>query len=137
MQKPHYVGAPEYFRLDQACRIVWEAFEDLGFGLFLVGSSLHRRDWRDIDVRCIFRDDAFSSMFPGANGEGDWNHPRWALTCSSIALHLSQATGLPVDFQIQSQTCANRAYATADGHMRSAIGVPRRFAPESTPCPSK
>lgn len=120
MRRAHYIGAPEFFRLDQACRIVCDAF-DFGYGVFLVGSSLRTREYRDVDLRCIISDEDFERLFPGA-GEASWRHPLWSLMCSSISLQLSQASGLPIDFQIQSMTEANRDYPSPE-HKRNAMGV--------------
>jgi len=39
--------------------------------------------------------------------------------CTAISLQLSQATGLPIDFQIQAQTEANAEYPGK----RSALGI--------------
>jgi len=38
------------FCLNLACRALAEAF---GYYVFLVGSSLERRDYRGVDIRCI------------------------------------------------------------------------------------
>lgn len=116
--RANYIGAPQFFRLNEACRIVEQAF-DFGYGVFLVGSSLTKRDYRDVDLRCIIPDEDFSRLFPGNVG-ASWRHPTWSLICASISCYLSQTTGLPIDFQIQSTTEANRDYA---GQQRSAIGL--------------
>jgi hypothetical protein len=118
-KRANYIGAPGFFLLNQACRMVVEAFPE-AFGVYLVGSALARRDFRDVDLRLIVSDDDFAGMFPGIGSNG-WLHARWSLTCSSIALYLSQASALPVDFQIQSQTEANRDYPAPE-HPRCAMG---------------
>lgn len=118
--RANYVGAPEMFLLNQACRMVEEAFP-FGYGTFLVGSSLHKRDWRDVDVRTIIPDEDYLRLFPG-DLEASWRHPTWSLICSSIALYLSKASGLPIDFQIQSFTEANKRYGGPE-HKRSALGL--------------
>jgi hypothetical protein len=120
MKRANYLGAPQFFNLNQACRIVEEAF-GFGVGIFLVGSSLVRRDYRDVDIRCIVHDEDWERIFPGI-GNASWRHPLWSLMCSSISLYLSQASALPVDFQIQSMTEANRDYGEAV-HVRCAIGT--------------
>jgi hypothetical protein len=121
MIRANYIGAPEFFLLNQACRLVEEAFA-FGVGVYLVGSSLVRRDYRDVDVRCILPDEEFRRLFPGENGSSPWRHPLWSLVCSSISLHLSRASGLPVDFQFQSMTEANTQYPKPE-HARCAIGL--------------
>lgn len=138
-ERAHYIGAPQFFYLDQAVRIVNDAF-DFGFGCFLVGSSLRKREFRDVDVRCIVPDEDFERLFPGA-GTATWRHPTWSLVCSSIALYLSERSGLPVDFQIQSMTEANREYPPPE-HPRCALGImvaarARATEPSSNPPESK
>lgn len=120
MIRAHYIGAPQFFLLNQACRMVEEAFA-FGYGTFLVGSSLVRRDYRDVDVRTIVSDEDFARLFPGC-GDAAWRHPTWSLVCSAIAAYLSSASGLPVDFQIQSMTEANRDYGGPE-HKRNALGL--------------
>ncbi len=120
LHRAHHIGAPEFHLLNLACLPVWEAFR-FGYGIFLVGSSLARRDYRDVDLRCIVSDEDFQRLFPGS-GEAVWRHPLWALVCSSISLHLSRASGLPIDFQVQSMTEANRDYPSPE-HPRNAVGV--------------
>jgi hypothetical protein len=128
MTRANFIGAPGFFLLNQACRCVWEAFPE-AYGVYLVGSSLVRRDFRDVDLRCIMADEDFEKLFPGA-GTNTWLHPRWSLVCSSIAEHLSKASGLPIDFQIQRQSESNRDYPVKE-HPRSAVGL--FLAPESPP----
>ena len=120
-RRAHYIGAPHFFNLSQACRIVCDAFE-FGFGVYLVGSALNKRDYRDVDVRCIVSDADFERLFPGLGTSGAaWRHPLWSLLCSSISLYLSRASELPVDFQIQSMTEANRDYPKRE-HPRNYLG---------------
>lgn len=120
--RAHYIGAPEFFRLNQACRVVSEAF-DFGYGVFLVGSSITRPNYRDVDLRCIISDEDFTRLFPGMNeGQGWLHNPFWSLLCSSISLYIAHATGLPIDFQIQSMTEANTKYGGPE-HLRNAVGI--------------
>jgi hypothetical protein len=73
-----------------------------------VGSSLDRKDWRDIDVRLILPDDEFEAMFGSVkNAIGDPKLSAITLAFSALG---KEMTGLPIDFQIQSTTHANRAY---------------------------
>lgn len=116
--RAHWIPAPHFFNLNQACRVLHEAFPD-AWGIFLVGSSLRTRDYRDVDVRCILPDDAFDRLFPGT-GNGPWWNALWSVMCSSISLQLSQQSGLPIDFQIQRATQANAEYP---GEKRNAIGL--------------
>lgn len=79
-----------------------------GHVAFHVGSSLDRKDWRDVDVRLILPDDEFEQMF-GRNQNAETNKKLAAVTLAFSALG-KQMTGLPVDFQIQSQGHANERY---------------------------
>ena len=116
MKRANYIGAPEMFLLNQACRPLTDAF---GPHLYLVGSSLERRDYRDVDVRCILPDEEFDHLFPGAFGVNYGLHALWSVMCSSISLMLARHSGLPIDFQIQRRTEANKEY---DGQ-RAALGM--------------
>jgi len=125
-KKHNYVGAPAIFALEQACATVWKAFcEDAKHGgCYLVGSALESADWRDVDVRCILDDAAFAALFPQA--AQSWEQDtRWLLLTVSISAWLSKQSGLPVDFQFQPATHANKVHAG----QRHAIGLScMRFA---------
>lgn len=115
-----YIGAPACFALELACQHLNEAFDD--FGCYLVGSTLERSDWRDVDVRFIMRDDEFYKLFPDVRPDcpGTWEFdPRWLIMTTSISQWLSQQTGLPVDFQFQPQSHANKHHKGP----RSALGI--------------
>jgi hypothetical protein len=115
-QRANWLPAPHYFNLNAACAIINKAFES-GFGCYLVGSSLERRDHRDVDVRYIMGDAEFDRMFRCG---GERAHDAlWSLMCLSISLWLSQQSGLPVDFQVQRQSDANAKHT---GN-RSALGI--------------
>ncbi len=114
-KRANYVPAPHYYKLNQACTIVNSAFDS--FGCYLVGSSLERRDFRDVDVRLILSDEEYARLFRTA--DGGWMDPFWSLLCTTISDWLSQQSGLPIDFQIQQQTRANAQHSG----MRSALGV--------------
>lgn len=113
--RANYVPAPHYYNLNQACALINKAFPN--GQCYLVGSSLVRRDYRDVDVRLILDDDEYARRF--RSPEGGWTDAYWSLLCTSITLWLRQQTDLPIDFQIQQQTRANRDH---DGK-RSALGI--------------
>lgn len=113
-QRASWIGVPEQFELNEACQLINKAFGQC----YHVGSSLERRDWRDVDVRCIMDDAAFERAFGKSTGRNDLN-PRWAITCIAISHWLQKRTGLPVDFQIQAQTPANDEFKGP----RSALGL--------------
>lgn len=73
-----------------------------------VGSSLDSKEWRDVDVRLILPDDEYEAMF-GEKVGGFTNPKLAAITLAFCALG-KEMTGLPIDFQIQPQTWANKAY---------------------------
>ncbi len=114
------VGMPAALYLDEFGAHVAAAFG--GELPYHVGSSLkQKRDWRDVDVRLILDDEEYARL-----GLGDPEHThqnaKWvALTLAFTALG-RQMTGLPIDFQIQQRTYANKTYGTRD-HPRSALGI--------------
>lgn len=117
-ERASYLPAPAQFNLNHACVPLWSAFGDC----YLVGSSLERRDFRDVDIRCILPDEEFNALFPdiGRSKSGSWMYSsRWSVMCASISEWLSRQSGLPVDFQFQRQTDANNEFKG----VRSAIGM--------------
>jgi hypothetical protein len=116
--RANWIPAPHYYNLNQACVILNKAFGD--FGCYLVGSSLKRKDFRDVDVRYILEDSTYDRLF---GAPGGWTNALWSLMCTTISAWLSQQTGLPVDFQIQRMTQANEDHSRKDGHDRSPLGI--------------
>lgn len=110
-----YVGSPALFLLSQACMVISH-----GLGVpYLVGSATRTRDFRDVDLRVIMPDDEFDQRFPGAS-PAPMQDPLWSLLCSSVSVWLSQASGLPVDFQVQRMSTANERYPTG---VRMPLGI--------------
>ena len=70
-----------------------------GHTAYLVGSALIRADYRDVDVRVIFEDEAYTDLSMMVN-PADLN--------LAVSLWGQQVTGLPVDFQVQSDTDADQ-----------------------------
>lgn len=116
MNRANYLPAPHAFNLSQACRVVVDAF---GANVYLVGSCMERRDYRDVDVRCILPDEEYARLFTHHPAAAQHLDPLWSLLCSSISLYLSQHSGLPIDFQIQSRTKANAEHKGS----RQALGL--------------
>lgn len=117
--KAVYIGAPACFALELAMQHVNLAFDRDSYGSYVVGSCLERQDWRDVDVRMILSDEAFSRLFPDA-ADGAWEFDsRWLLLTTAISDWLRKQTGLPVDFQFQPQTHANAVHKKK----RNAIGL--------------
>jgi hypothetical protein len=128
MKRVNWLPAPHFFNLNMACVPLNDAFES-GFGCYLVGSCLKRRDYRDVDVRMIVSDDEWARLFGTKDvGRPDMN-PFWSVLCSSVSLWLSKQSGLPVDFQIQQQTMANKEFSREGGHARHPLGILMRPNP--------
>ncbi len=110
------LSPPEMYALNAACLAMEAAFGKECWGIYLVGSVMDgKRDFRDVDVRVIMDDETFAVRFPDVEtGKEGHGNPWWALVCTSISKSLQQQTGLRIDFQIQSQTAANRDH----GHKR-------------------
>lgn len=131
MKRANWLPAPHFYNLNQACRLINEAFGDK-YGCYLVGSCLHRRDYRDVDVRFIMDDAEFERLFPRA-ADTPYLNPLWSLMCTSFSLFLQKHSDLPVDFQIQQQTVANTQCSQKAGHERHPLGIflhpnPRDYA---------
>jgi hypothetical protein len=88
---------------------------------YLVGSSLYKKDFRDIDLRVIVGDDRFKELY---GDENDWrdNALLEAANLAFSALAKEMTGGLPIDFQFQQQTDANNAKEN-DGKARNPLGV--------------
>jgi hypothetical protein len=111
------VGMPADLLLHEFGSQVWHAF---GTPPYHVGSSVKNKTWRDVDVRLILDDDVYAAMFdckpiPSA----EHCNGKWVALCLAFSALGKQVTGLPIDFQIQQQSYANKTY---DGE-RSALGV--------------
>lgn len=112
------VGMPGALLLDEFGAVCADFF---GAHVYHVGSSTgfsRKKTYRDVDVRVILTDDEYAAL-----GLGDPEHPhhnrRWvALTLAFSALG-RQMTGLPIDFQVQQQTYANKKFPKG----RSALGI--------------
>ena len=113
MSRSSYLTVTQNYALEVACRSVQEAFLPLGYGVYLVGSAIERRDWRDVDVRALMYDQVYDEMFAG-------NPAALHLLNVAVSEWLAARTGLPVDFQMQRTTDANREF---EGRPRSAIGM--------------
>lgn len=63
-KRASYLTVSQAYDLDIAVAPVTKALWPLGhYGIFQVGSSLLRGDWRDVDLRCIMEDAKFDSLF--------------------------------------------------------------------------
>lgn len=121
-----YLSPQQMFALDHACKPIVEAF---GEPPYLVGSVTQRRDFRDVDVRLMLPDDRYKRLYKGRLGE----RVR-IITGLALSAYLRDATGLPVDFQIQQRTRANAQHPTTG---RNPLGLRHlgNFAGDARPVP--
>ncbi|WP_295035565.1 hypothetical protein [uncultured Microbacterium sp.] len=87
--------------LDEACRPIAEAFDA---DPYLVGTAVSRQDYRDVDVRLILDDETYGRLVEVVDT------PLREFLGLAIGEYLAARTGLPIDFQIQQLTAANRAH---------------------------
>ncbi len=120
MIRASFLSAPEAFDLRNVIEIVNQAF---GMS-YLVGSCLTTRDYRDVDIRCIMPDEEFNRRFPGV-GEEPLYDAEWSLICAAVSEWLQKRTGLPIDFQIQRMSYANKVFGKPE-HQRHALFVMQR-----------
>ena len=99
------VGMPATLYLQEFGQIIEDVFGDCPYH---VGSSLEKKKgWRDVDVRLILTDKEYEQW-----GFGDPERPhqnaKWRGLVKAFSLLGQQITGLPIDFQIQQMTIANK-----------------------------
>jgi hypothetical protein len=110
------VGFPADLLLHEFGSQVWGAFDKCPYH---VGSSLTLKSgWRDVDVRLILDDETYEKMGLG-HPERPHNNEKWVSLCLAYSALGKAMTGLPIDFQIQQQSYANKTYDKS----RSALGV--------------
>jgi hypothetical protein len=99
--------------LELACRPVWDGFDG---GTYLVGTAQNGGPYRDVDVRTILADDEFDAIFAGRPA-------LWGLVCFTVGTYLAQATGMPIDYQVQRQSEANANHPEGG---RNPVGMGHR-----------
>lgn len=107
-----------------------ELYRATGEMPYLVGSSLDRRDFRDVDVRMILDDDLFDTLFPYPKPGVLRNQALWAMLCEALSVWGAHETGLPIDFQFQPMRTANSKDPRELGGpatRRNAIGIGQYF----------
>lgn len=109
-----YLTTASFARLNEACKVVHEAFGDPPY---LVGSALEKAEFRDVDLRTILDDEEWDALFAGRQRV-------WALFCLGVSQYLSDVTDLPIDFQVQRMTEANEKFG---GRMRNPMGTTARL----------
>lgn len=101
------VGMPEHLKLLEFGQLVDDAFGTIPVH---VGSSLTKKTgWRDVDVRLILIDADYEEMGFG-NPEHAFSCRKWVAMCRAFSLLGREVTGLPIDFQIQQMTRANKQF---------------------------
>ena len=103
-----YLSVSQWFNLNLACR----PLDIAGLHVYLVGSCLHRPDYRDVDLRAIMDDADYDRTFGTS---------RMVRTLFAVAISewLAARTGLPIDFQFQRRTDANAEFSGP----RNAVGM--------------
>lgn len=128
MSETSGVGMPAALYLEQFGEVCADFF---GVHVYQVGSSLKGPKWRDVDVRVILDDKTYAALGLG-DPRGDHTNRRWvALTLAFSALG-KQMTGLPIDFQVQQMTYANKTFGRKGEHRRSALGIQLSIARKSS-----
>ena len=109
------VGMPQSLLLEDFCFLVAKVFDSQPY---LVGSAHNGKKWRDVDVRVILTDEEYERW-----GFGQPNDPhkswKWVSLVRAYSSLGKEMTGLPIDFQIQQMTQANKEYSGR----RSAQGI--------------
>lgn len=116
----HFLGVTQFIELRFACAIVKGTFND-SFGMYLVGSALTRKDWRDVDVRHIISDDEFERRFGEFIEPYERNKFLRAFNLA-VSAWMSAAAKLPVDYQVQPITKANELYPH-ESNPRNGLGL--------------
>lgn len=102
------VGMPQTILLQEFGSHVWAAF---GHPPYHVGSSLTEKIWRDVDVRLILPDEEYEALGLGdGKPSTEMLNAKWIALCLAFSALGKQLTGLPIDFQIQQQTHANKTH---------------------------
>jgi len=98
------VGMPQWLYLNQFGKIVHDAFGDWPY---LVGSAVLGKTWRDVDVRLILADEEYEALV-GKLERPEALNQRWCAFNMAFSELGKRITGLPIDFQIQQRTQANK-----------------------------
>ena len=106
VKRANFIGVPDFYNLNLICAEIFQAFDEVPY---LVGSSLETRNFRDVDIRIILGNDHYERLFPGLSGNPQVS-ALWSLFCVAISEWMSRRTCLPIDFQIQRQSEANKEF---------------------------
>lgn len=114
------VGMPAWIYLNDFGLIIYEAF---GSYPFLVGSATIGKKWRDVDVRLILEDKEYADKI-GKVERPEMLNGRWRAFNMAFSELGRRITGLPIDFQIQQMSDANKLYP---GEIRCALILSSRI----------
>lgn len=103
----HYLTTVQWFNLNTCIQPICKVF---GYQVFLVGSVLTRKDWRDVDIRVIWPEQSYTGILDNEHGR--------KVIGMMMSEWLAARTGLPIDLQLQTMEEA-KAY---DGK-RNALGI--------------
>lgn len=109
MKRASYLQHFEQRLMIDWMRVLGKAFNETPY---MVGSVLHKPDYRDVDVRIMLDDDVYDALAID---------PRWLNL--SLTLWGQKVTGLPIDCQVQRTTEANAEYGSLPRH---ALGISDR-----------
>lgn len=109
-KRASYLTVQQSFNLNVVCKPIAAMF---GYGVYQVGSSLIRADYRDVDLRCILANEEFDRMFAG-----EFGGKQVKFLNVTISEWIAARTGLPIDFQFQREQQANAEFQGP----RNAVG---------------
>lgn len=92
MRRSHYLNTVEWFNLNTCGDILYKW---LGYQVFLVGSCLTTRDFRDVDIRAIFDSENYTGFLSSSTDR--------RIVSMFISAWLSERTKLTIDFQFQTR----------------------------------
>jgi hypothetical protein len=95
-----YVGMPRALYLKMYAEFIDDIFDT---NIYLVGSALKRKNWKDIDVVAVLSDQRWESYGFGDPQKRFYNK-RWAAYCMSLSSFGKQLIGCEVDFQIHQES---------------------------------
>lgn len=114
------VGMPTQLYLNDFGQLVLDAFGEVAYW---VGSSSRGPGWRDVDIRVILNDARYAAEGYG-RPEDAHSNAKWVAQCKVWSAYGKQMTGLPIDFQIQQTSHANKEYGKPE-HIRCPLFVVR------------
>ena len=125
-RRASYLSVPDFERVEEWCRSVRLLFD--GATPYMVGSVHRTPDYRDIDLRLMLDDKEFNAH---------WSDPvKHRLMNRALSTWGVRETGLPIDFQLQQMTAANKEF---EGEFRNPMGI-RDWSlqpPEGRPRPKR